>query len=109
MVTDQTTSSVTVTGGSVQFQINGTNVGSPVLLMNGQAQFTFSSEPPGADFFSAVFSGSPNFSSSTGTFTQIVNPAATVPGPIVGAGLPGLIFAGAGLLGWWRRRRQKTA
>ena len=39
---------------------------------------------------------------------EIRGELAAVPGPIAGAGLPGLILAGGGLLGWWRRRRRRT-
>jgi len=73
------TFTVTVTGssptGTVQFAIDGSNVGSPVTLSSGSATYATSTLAVGTHTVTATYSGDANHSGSTGTLSpsQVVN------------------------------------
>jgi hypothetical protein len=47
--------------------------------------------------------------SSFGESTTFTTESVPVPLPVLGGGLPGLMLAGGGLLGWWRRKRRSRS
>jgi hypothetical protein len=98
------------TGNFFCFSLD-TSLTGPALAANSDLAFVFD-----LTLSSGTFAGyNPDFKiewvgtrNNYNLVSQLLDPS-PVPGPVVGAGLPGLMMVGGGVLGWWRRKRKAEA
>jgi hypothetical protein len=107
----------TASSGLASLSLSGTSSGTFSFIASGYTDFVLgfqtNTASPKPDYFSfmlpaGVSSGNWAVNNGGGNVQLAVlyGHADPVPGPIAGAGLPGLILASGGLLSWWRRRRK---
>ncbi len=94
--------------GTVQFALDGTNIGDPVTVVNKQATLKITIQNTGIHTISATYSGGSTYalSHASGTVSVLALPPAQDSKDGGGGAVPPLMIGLlAGLAGWRRRRR----